>query len=85
MPLRCNMLPLLLRCADAAATPRLHVRGAALRSAAAAVCQALGDPKEAARKKAEASRAAAAAARLAKDAAGSKKISSFFTAKAKKG
>lgn len=39
------------------------------------------DPKEAARKKAEESRAAASAAKMAKHAAGSKKISAFFTAK----
>eukprot|EP00878_Enallax_costatus_P010503 GHUV01010966.1.p1 GENE.GHUV01010966.1~~GHUV01010966.1.p1 ORF type:complete len:282 (+),score=86.47 GHUV01010966.1:441-1286(+) len=39
------------------------------------------DPKEAARKKAEETRAAAAAAKLKKDAAGTKKISSFFSAK----
>ncbi|WIA18845.1 hypothetical protein OEZ85_003523 [Tetradesmus obliquus] len=39
------------------------------------------DPKDAARKKAEESRAAAAAAKMAKHAAGSKKISAFFTAK----
>jgi hypothetical protein len=45
-----------------------------------ALCKMV-DPKEAARKKAEESRAAAAAAKMAKHAAGSKKISAFFTAK----
>ncbi|KAF6257115.1 ribonuclease H2, subunit B [Scenedesmus sp. NREL 46B-D3] len=43
--------------------------------------QKVVDPKEAARKKAEESRAAASAAKMAKHAAGSKKISAFFTAK----
>lgn len=42
------------------------------------------DPKEAARRKAEEGRAEAKAARMAKQAEGTRKISSFFTAGAKK-